>query len=298
MSSYHPLRPIGRVLVCEGKDDVSFINGVLGSSIQNLNIYAANGKSNVKTLAHILSPVTSIVDRDFDVLPNEIQDNWNTQDHNLHWIRHDIEAYLLYPDWLLQFAQRYRENINPRSRFLPVSETEVEEGIIEVSNNLVADHAGRHTISWIKKIVNHHEYRLEFNLDKKSIQSGASFSLDAEWRIELQKYHEILRNAPQRFIPLTQVDVLKYYEEMLLVYSDATKTSIQIQQYFSGKRILEHFTQKWHIESRNNKKPVDVLRDALIELAINYAKQITRLSDDPRLGDFGRLASKIISRDI
>lgn len=293
---YHPLRGNSRwILVCEGKEDATFLSQVISLFEPDIRIYHANGKQNVKPLRNTLIPAVSVIDRDFDTLPEEAK-HINQSAQSLYWIRHDIEGYLIYADWLWQFVEAIRPQQN--SKYLPNSEDEIQKNIIETTINLIPDHAGRHTLRWLAQQLNLSRFQISLS---NHIIGNAGFNNASDWETEIKNHVQKLNSFDLK-PPIKQIDIYQQYQQFTNHYTYMAQSIETIQENFSGKRILAILASNWMVKARNQKSPQDFIRDALVSYARNHAialkSQNKRLSDDPRLGDFGRLASKIISRDI
>ncbi|MDX2075661.1 MAG: DUF4435 domain-containing protein [bacterium] len=293
---YHPLRSNSRwILVCEGKGDATFLSQIISLFEPDIRIYHANGKQNVKPLRNVLIPAVSVIDRDFDILPEEAeQSNQSSQSH--YWIRHDIEGYLIYPDWLWQFIEAIRPQQN--SKYLPHDKNVIQTHLIEAAKNLIPDHAGRHTLMWLTQQLN--LSRLQVALSNHII-GNAGFNNASDWENEI-KHHIQKLNSFDLVTSIKQIDIYQQYRQLTDYYSQMAQSIETIQKNFSGKRLLAILASNWMIKARNQKSSQDFIRDTVVSYASNHAKfiksQNQRLSDDPRLGDFGRLASKITGREV
>ena len=123
-----------------------------------------------------------------------------------------------------------------------------------------------------------------------------------------QEFENDLLNSPQKLdLVVKNINIWDKFGEYQQIYSNASKNLDTTLRFFSGKRLLKMLIQKWHLKqvkksNETTKEPIDILKEELIKLAQSHAlaikSQNKRLSDDPRLGDFGRLASKITSQEI
>lgn len=92
----HALAPKeGRILVCEGKEDVLLLNGILSHFAPDIYVVQAGGKRSVSLMAQLCRPAVYIVDRDFDLSPDEATITFNEQKPRTIWVRQDLEAYLI-----------------------------------------------------------------------------------------------------------------------------------------------------------------------------------------------------------
>jgi len=307
MNNYHPLRLMtGKfVLICEGKEDSDLLNAILSPFISDFSIYYANGKESVAKLRGILQPAISIVDRDFNYLPSEIK----MESNELFWLRHDIEAYLLYPDWLFEVTQKIQATIKYSLKNLPVNPNVIENQLVEIANNLIIDHAGRKTTDWLNQEIN--KLNPHFPINRQHIKGGAEVSDLSNWNKLFQEFENNLLSSPQKLgLAIKNINIWDKFDEYQQIYSNASKNLDTILRFFSGKRLLKMIIQKWGLKklgesSELTKKPIDsfnYIQKELTEIAKNHAiaikAQNQNLSDDPRLGDFGWLASKITGRNI
>ncbi|GEM_PF-2400287 len=305
-NNFHPLRPTGGyVLVCEGKEDVSLLNGVLSPFMSNFSIFYAEGKENVAKLRGILQPSVSIVDRDFNYLPDEVKTRFDKKPES-YWSRHDIEAYLIYPDWLFDTLQQLQKKPDYLLKNLPSTPNVIENQLYEIANTLIIDHAGRKTTEWLTQEIN--KLTPQFPINRQLIKGGAESSNLDVWNVLFQEFENDLLNSPQKLdLVVKNINIWDKFGEYQQIYSNASKNLDTTLRFFSGKRLLKMLIQKWHLKqvkksNETTKEPIDILKEELIKLAQSHAlaikSQNKRLSDDPRLGDFGRLASKITSQEI
>lgn len=300
----HPLRPKeGRVLVCEGRDDVLFLTGILDSFATStpMTVYEAGGSAKVSTLSAILAPAVYVLDRDFKRSSAGAIATLSDQKARTYWSRIDLEAYLLHTDWLWAVVELVVDPTKPMQlRNAPTKQETIERQIHEIAKTLVYDHAGRRTIEITHRLIPS-QHELELQVQTRRVDGGAKASDHAAWadllKDEATRIHAALRESSEHNMV---DDVLNTFEEQITFYQDNLTTLDHIRQEFSGKRILQALTERWHLTGGKSKaKPWQKLQRLLIEEAVEYAKMIEgNLSDDSRLGDVGKLGSKVLGQKV
>lgn len=299
----HPLRPKeGYILVCEGQSDAQFIHSIW-RGIPQVTIYHANGHDAVQMLAKILEPSVYILDRDFDKSFEEAKATLQPGKPYTCWPRHDIEGYLLYPDWFMEYMNQVKNSSDAKFsiRSSPQNEEIIANDIKAVAENLVADHAGLKTL----KALNHYigpSFQFSAKLVKGKIKRGAEASTRDDWEQFLIEEVERLGSVAKDFdAKISTFSLLDTYHQHLAYYGEWAKELPTIQNHFSGKRIFQSLTLKWRHSSSpdSSRDPWQLLRDNMISVASNYSLGLQgQLSDDSYLGDFGRLAKKITGQDL
>jgi hypothetical protein len=297
----HPLRPKeGYILVCEGNDDAVFLNGILSkpeySNNTNLSIFNAGGSQNVPLLASILSPSVYIRDRDFDTDFAQAKDSLVSTDRFTVWKRHDMESYLIYPDWLFQVVIDAQSSPKLSIRNAPENEDDVYQQIQHMANQLVFDHAGHKTLALMTKRLG--TVHLQYKLNRQIVSGGAVASEQDDWErlfeVEYKRVQDILTKAST----ITLQDVMDEFHMQIEFYDSAKDNFELLQQEFSGKRIIQMLEQKWNLTGGKG-KPWKVIQRGLLNYVRSYVNSRQGLlSDDVRLGDVGLLASKVFSTKI
>jgi hypothetical protein len=297
----HPLRPKENyILVCEGPSDLQLLQSILQKFVPDLTVYYAEGGQNVKPLANVLKSSYYIIDRDFKKSYAEATKTLKSKEPQTIWPRHDIECYLLYPDWLLGAIRKIQEARNFRSP--PSSEQDIGKSIIEIADSFIADHAGRKTLDTMSKTAGKRNI-FDAKPDKSIVQGGAEASDRKSWESCLVQETDRICQAAQSLgnnIELTQTAVLKLYDEQVEQYTQWAQNITTIRDEFSGKRVLQALAQKWGTPGGKSPKtkPWQLLRNIVIEEAIDYNHHISKLNENPRLGDFGNIAKKITGNDV
>lgn len=297
----HPLRPKeGYILVCEGNDDAVFLNGILSkpeySNNTNLSIFNAEGSQNVPLLASILSPSVYIRDRDFDIDFDQAEASFDVKKPLTTWKRHDMESYLVYPDWLFRVATDAQSSPTLSIRNVPENEDDIRQQIHQIAKLLVIDHAGRKTLALMTKQLNY-DAHFQYRVLRNQIKGGAETSDREDWEklllMETQRIQSELNNATGI---TTLQDVIDEFRTQIEFYDSVTDNFELLQQEFSGKRIIQMLAKKWNLTGGKG-KPWKVIQGGLLNHVRNYMNsQDGFLSDDVRLGDVGLLASKVLGK--
>jgi hypothetical protein len=303
-TKYHPLRPKhGSVLICEDKNDSDFVSAIIRHRTIEITVTHGKGRDTLPKLAVILQPAFYIWDRDFGFSVTDAKATYNDsfRKSRLVWSHVDIESYLLYPDWLFKFIQNaptsYIKISHP-----PKAQINVENNLKELASDLVPDHAGRRTV----EIVNH-----SLNMRKRGgfgvpsgILNGRKLSSRADWEKGLESQVKILQNNLQTGANAPELStILSIYAEQITEYQSFVASFEDIRVNFSGKRILQLLANKWGVVGkrvkRNKLRNWEIIRKRLITYADDYSKEISPpLKDDIRLGDFGKVASKLTGKEI
>src|SRR5271165_1913625 len=97
----HPLRPKeGHILVCEGETDGQILQQLFDRHAPSIQVYHANSVNNLAALTAIMQPAKYVRDRDFDYSRSEAEATLTDTATETVWPSVDIEAYLLWADWL------------------------------------------------------------------------------------------------------------------------------------------------------------------------------------------------------
>jgi len=294
----HPLRPLGTwVLVCEGESDYQLLSQLWSTFAQaaTIQVFYASGSKNVRPLASILEPSFSISDRDFSRTILEAKSTF--ADRRIFWSHVDIESYLLYPDWLLEATNTIRGASNQIStKNFPQSHMEIEEHIFDAANILVPHHAGMKILDTLRGMA-------KFYAPKNDNESW-----DAnDWKKHLiSEAQEVLQTSAETnaHMDFQSNSIIQAYDREYTYYEDLLlkKDLNVVREEFSGKRVLPKLAQRWGV--RSIKQPPkqngwEILRDEIIVQTLKYVISLQGLlKDDERLGDFGKLASRIIEQSI
>lgn len=293
MVDLHPTRPIRTsdpLLICEGRDDQQFLAGVL--SRLGVNIYQAGGKDSVPTLRTLWQPALYILDRDFEYTYEKASHNLalTTKTFAHYWPYHCVENYLLHADWVVSALKE----LKPKSSF---SVSQIDDSMMTIAKKLCIDHAGRHSIEMMKKSVMPSPLIYQPIIDKKFIKGGAEASNQSTWETYLLSQAALLRQKGDELYKNPQMadkKVIELFNNHLVQYQQWAEDLTVIRVHFSGKRLFQMLTV-----SLKMTLPWSALRDETIRQAVEYSFSITELlSNDPRLGDFGKLASKILAQPV
>lgn len=301
----HLYRPKGNhILICEDKIDSDFVSTIIRLRTGAITITHGKGRETLPKLAEIYQPASFYIwDRDFAFTVAEAEMSYEISftKPRLIWTHVDIESYLLHPDWLFRFIEdapsAYTKIKNP-----PSSQAEVENDLKQFAVDLVPDHAGRRTVEIVNKSLNMQK-RGGFGIPS-DLPDGKRISNRTEWETGLQDVAQTVQNNLQAGLANVELlNVLDIYSEQITEYRTYTSALDAIRINFSGKRILQLLADKWTVSGQKigdgKFKDWEVIRKGLIDYAIDYAKGIaTPLKDDDRLGDFGKIATKLTGKPI
>jgi hypothetical protein len=264
------------ILICEGPQDEGVLKKVLRAIEKDVLIIPGGGKETVSPLmsafrASERRDAFSIEDRDFRDTDSEGHGLLSPTDVKNRWLRHDIEAYLLYPDWLVEAVRLLKTRV--------ITEDQAQEAVLEICRELAIFHAGQKTLASLPRW---HQASL-----------GAEDQWDeADWREVLGNLFTDTRRAAQDYDERLHLwDWQAKFEGYLQDYQRAAERLPEALKLFSGKRIINKLSGRgWGSKAD--------LPLALAEQAGSYAAQVgvEKLRDDERLGDFGRLAYKLLGR--
>jgi hypothetical protein len=314
------LRPKGvHIVVCEGEDDLEFLQKCWENRehASEIFIFYSGGRDSVATTTTLLKSSKDeedhdfrntiyVVDRDFKNTVTRAENSLTDKHMFTCWVCRDIEGYLLHPDWMLEALNIIQAAQPYPIRHFPTNEAEIEDAIMQVAADLVPDHAGRETMEALNELIGRLPHdKFWFQPDRELIRGGATFSGAAEWEnMLLERGEKILENVSD----LSQLSDLKapqirlLYAEKQSTYKEYTELIATIRQEFSGKRIFQILAPQWRVKSSkqpSKKAPWQILRDETMSVAIRYSQLINgNLSDDERLSDMGKLASKATGRTI
>jgi hypothetical protein len=300
----HPLRPQEDfILVCEGESDFLFLSGIFGEFVAHqsapvsIYIVQAGGEKNVRTLANILEPAVWVRDRDFRLSVAEAQATLREKSRKTYWPCQDVEGYLLYEDWLLNAVRSIRQAPKMATLYVPADAQEVMGTILQAARSLVVYHAGSHTCQELTHLVGpRQKYCVRVPPNGEAID-------DQAWRQHLVSESARLIAEGKQLVAspgLVADNVLRRFEQHLQQYTVWAKDADAVRIHFSGKRIFQILASKWQAGITGHKYSWEKLREEVQKQATDYVRFIrgALMSDDPRLGDIGLLASKIVGRKI
>lgn len=287
-----------RIIVCEGKSDVLFLEAVLRPFTQRIFIVSAEGNENLANVRALLGQYGGAIyvrDRDFEVSPSEAHQTFFQKRPRTIWTRFDLEGYLLYPDWIKTALEAMA--VSPKGKrlgyYVPASATEVEAEIKRAARELVVDYAGRHTLVTLRNSVKFAASALLMPAPKR--HDAQQFQL-LDWEHYLRQQVDNLNYAGAK-IPLVPelsnraiATNLDAFHQIYITYAEQIDA---IQIHFSGKSILKKLVENWGAKFSG-----DTLRDELVKVAADSVKpsQYTgQLRNHIRLGDIGYLAEKSLA---
>jgi hypothetical protein len=298
----HPLRPLeNAILVCEGEDDLNCLREVLQDRAPDIYLVEARGSRNVSFLAAILSPAVHVRDRDFEIELEVARQTLESEKSFTCWPRVDLEAYLLYGDWLLDAVQSIQNSPEGGVGNPPPGEEAVRQDMGEIAGYFVADHAGRRTLAELNRL-NNPVVELTARPDRSVIQGNAEASEQRVWQQYLITEAERLRLAATSIAyqkELAEEAVRERFTDYVARYAGWSSDIATVREQFSGKRIFMQLASRWQVRSKPKSKPWKVLRDEVVRHMARYSQEISGyLRDDSRLGYIGLLASKVVGRVI
>jgi hypothetical protein len=295
MPKAHPLRPKhDYLLICEGDSDLQLLTGIYQIFAPEIFVMAAGGEANLATLTSILQPGAFYVgDRDFRISIQYAQDLLkNARKATNFWIRHDIEGYLLYEDWLWQAVEIIRTS--PRFSNVPlenpITAQQITHDIQAVAMQLVVDHAGYHTIADIDRAIG--------KINRFTAKISSTPRNEAQWLMDLTLEIQRLTSEGQQLATLPHLDTTwlnTTFQNHLATYQEWANDLDAIRLHFSGKRIFEELALLWQASKQSRRYTWERLRDETSTQAIAYSRTIPQkqFHQDARLKDFGELANKI-----
>lgn len=299
MTKQHPLRPKSdSILICEGISDFEFINPLFNHFTPKIYVIYGNGNENLAKVAAIFQPASFYVrDRDFVFSVQDAQASYLSEKPRCIWTHSDLESYLIYSDWLWQAVQDLSTQHNAITK-PPSSKQAIEAEIFAIAQNLIIEYAGRHTVEIIDQSL-YLAKRGRFTVPP-SIKTTSN---QHDWEQGLMSQAQRLHNALQ--IAANNPDlanVLNIYHTHIQDYQSYARSLESIRLHFSGKHILHFLALSWEIKGKTKNKDKleawEILRRHLQDYALTYGKSLQQLSNDSRLGDFGRVASKITGQVI
>ncbi len=294
MPNIHPLRPKeNSVLVCENKKDAEFVGSIILKYGPNIYITYGDGVEKLPKLAAILAPAFYIRDRDFDYSVKDATDSYSNKKPKLIWTHIDIEGYLIHSDWLWRCVQFFKNGKYPLAGSLPSSQAKIETDLRAIAERLIPDHAGRRTCCLINQSLGINK-RGSFGVPQGiSKKTSIAISSQTDWEAKLLTNAKVVK---QNLIDASNsskfTDIIDDYRNQIKIYNGFSKSHPEIRLHFSGEKILRILAHQWGVNW-------EMIRQKLIEYAINHSQTITtKLSDDPRLADFGHIAFKLTGKKV